>query len=261
MEDDLFTTFMPDADALLRRMAKYIDHATLERIAGFDDYTGPDQVAFISHQLAKLRDAGTVANPISGDLTDCLIRCTDFEPSVDRIQRHKDKRLLVGHWERAFAGAIMLRAFGHEATRTSPGPCHSVLIQLLRSLPWLDVNFGSETMAHLAWLIPHMGRDTIYPDHSERAFMGVGLLSLAAASDKIPDAAVVQLTQWLLDMEARTIIRNEAFADHWLRRTTFHTTEKWVALGSDLSAFKGKGPRGDAVRAIGQRMSGQVPVA
>lgn len=262
MEAKLFAAFKPDADALLRHMSKYIDNAALERIAKLDDLGGRERVAFIANHLQMLRDNAAMPNPISGDLTASLIECTQLEPDVDRIQRHKDRRYLAGHWERAYACTVMLRAYGHSATRSSSGPCNYTLIQLLGSLQYLDVSFESEIMANVAWLILRMAEDTFHVDYSERAFMGVGLLSLAAKSKAISDAIVLELTRWLLNEERRKGMRGDDFPDHWLLRKTFFTSaaRKWIALGSELASFRGKGPRGDAVREIGQLMAGQTRV-
>jgi hypothetical protein len=53
------------------------------------------------------------------------------------------------------------------------------------------------------------------------------------------------------------------FPDHWLFRTTFfdRTREKWMAIGSELAAFKGSGAVAEAVRCVGQKLSGQTRVA
>jgi len=127
------------------------------------------------------------------------------------------------------------------------------LIQFLGSLQYLDVNFESEVMAYLAWLILRMVQDTLYPEYSERTFLGVGLLSLAAKSKVTTDAVIIELMQWLVGEERRTSIRGEDFAGHWLLRTTYLTSaaQKWIALGRELASFKGAGPRGDAVRKSG----------
>jgi|SRR5215472_7026546 len=266
MEADLFAAFKPDADSLLRHMSKYIDDDALERIAKFDVLGGRERIAFIAHHLAMLRDVCTMPNPISGDLTDSLIWCMRFEPDVDRVQRHKDRRHLTGHWERAYACTVMLRTYGHAVTRETPlnPSANEILIQLLGSLRYLDVNFDAELMAYLAWLIPCLA-DARWPDWDERVFLGVGLLSLAAQSKAVSDAVVIELTQWLVGEETRTKPRagDEGFADHWLLRTTYigATAQKWIALGSDLASFKAKGPRGNAVREIGRLMAGQTRVS
>lgn len=264
MEADLFAAFKPDADALLRHMSQYIDDAALERIAAFDVLGGRQRIAFIAHRLEMLRDNCTMPNPISGDLTDSLTWCTRFEPDVDRVQRHKDRRYLTGHWERAYACTVMLRAYEHAVTRETPlNPgSNEILIQLLGSLRYLDVNFEAELIAYLAWLIPRMAQDTRWPPWDERVFLGVGLLSLAATSQAISDAVVIELTQWLLDEEGREKTRGDDFASHWLLRKTFSTSaaQKWIALGSDLASFKANGPRGDAVREIGRLLAGQTRV-
>jgi hypothetical protein len=273
METDLFAAFKPDADALLRQMSQYIDDAALERIAKFDILGGRQRIDFIAHHLQMLRDTCTMPNPISGDLTDSLTGCICFEPDVDRVQRHKDRRHLTGHWERAYACTIMLRAYGHAVTRGTAENmfCNKTLIQLLGSLPFLDVNFEAELTANLAWLVGQTAQDRDYSELAERPFLGVALLSLAANAKAISDAVIIELAKWLVSEERRTPIAGEGFADHWLLRrayniqftTAFFTSaaQKWTALGSDLASFKAKGPRGDAVREIGQLLSRQTRVS
>lgn len=272
MEADLFAAFNPDADALLRHMSKYIDNAALERVAKFDDLGGRERIAFIAHRLEMLRDDCAMPNPISGDLTASLLECAHLEPDADRVQRHKDRRYLAGHWERAYACTVMMRAYGHAVTRSGGNFfCNTTLIQLLGSLPYLDVNFEAELMANLAWLVLQTAKDTDYSELGERPFLGVALLSLAANAKAISDAVIVDLAKWLLGAEKRTPIAGEGFANHWLLRRAFSTAlttpfftraaQKWIALGSELAAFKAKGPRGDAVREIGQLLAGQTRVS
>jgi hypothetical protein len=272
MEADLFAAFKPDADALLRHMSKYIDNAALERIAAFDDLGGRGRVAFIAQHLQMLRDKCTMPNPISGDLTASLLECASLEPDVDRVQRHKDRRYLAGHWERAYACTVMMRAYGHAVTRSGGNFfCNTTLIQLLGSLPYLDVNFESEVMANLAWLVRQTAKDTGYTELGDRPFLGVALLSLAANWKTISDAVIIELAKWLLCAEKQTPVAGEGFANHWLLRRTFSTglttpfftraAQKWIALGLELASFDGEGPRGDAVREIGQLMAGQKLVA
>ena len=272
MEANLFAAFKPDADALLRHMSKYIDNAALERIATFDDLGGRERVAFIAHRLQMLRDNPTMPNPISGDLTASLLECASVEPDVDRVQSHKDRRYLTGHWERAYASTVMMLAYGHAVTRSGGNLfCNTTLIQLLGSLPYLDVNFEAELMANLAWLVHQTAKDTHYTELGERPFLGVALLSLATNAKAISDAVIVDLAKWLVSAEKQTPITGEGFANHWLLRRAFSSelttpfftraAQKWIALGSELASFKTKGPRGDAVREIGQLLAGQTRVS
>lgn len=272
MEADLFAAFKPDADALLRHVSKYIDNAALERIAKLDDLGGRERIAFIANRLAMLRDNPTMPNPISGDLTASLLECASLEPDVDRVQRHKDRRFLAGHWERAYACTVMLRAYGHAVTRSGGNFfCNTTLIQLLGSLPYLDVNFESELMANLAWLVLQTAKDTGYTELSERPFLGVALLSLAANAKAISDGVIIELAKWLVSAEKRSPMASESFANHWLLRRAFsaelttpfftRAAQKWIALGIELASFKGQGPRRDAVREIGQLLAGQTRVS
>jgi hypothetical protein len=73
---------------------------------------------------------------------------------------------------------------------------------------------------------------------------------------------IIELTDWLIANEKKLLEEAGQRGDHpnhWLFRTTYFDKhyEKWVAIGAELAAFKAVGPCGDAVRAIGQKLSGE----
>ena len=125
-------------------------------------------------------------------------------------------------------------------------------------------------MAALAWFIMRVSHD---PDGGEidrdqLVFAGVGILSLAVNSkNMISYDTIIELTEWLSAEKKRAFDdRGRSvgdFPDHWLFRTTFfdRLREKWMAIGTELAAFKVTGPCGDAVREIGLRLSGQKPMS
>jgi hypothetical protein len=77
---------------------------------------------------------------------------------------------------------------------------------------------------------------------------------------------VMKLADWVIAEEKTAFDegggRLDDFPRYWLFRTTLWDThrEKWMALGAELAACKVTGRCGDAVRGIGQRLSGQIPM-
>ena len=99
--------------------------------------------------------------------------------------------------------------------------------------------------------------------HDQCAFAGVGILSLAANSkNMISLDTIAELANWLIAEEKKAFDEWGKsvgdFPDHWLLRTTFFNKHrgKWMAIGAELAAFKGAGPSCEAVRSVGQMLSG-----
>jgi hypothetical protein len=198
------------------------------------------------------------------DVTEFLEGSRAAEPDTDlNIQVWRGTR---GHWTRAFASAVLLRSYADSEVRGSAiGNYNYAMIQLIESVRRLDAGFEAETMAALAWFIVHTD-DGYDIDHDQRAFAGVGILSLAADSkNMVSHDTVLKLADWVIAEEKRAFDEQSGSGDfphHWLFRTTFWDThrEKWMALGAELAACSITGRCGDAVRGVGQRLSGQTPM-
>jgi hypothetical protein len=223
--------------------------------------------------LRKIRDGGPLMKQSDfaswdefyhQDVTEFLRGSCAAEPDTDlNIQVWRGTR---GHWTRAFASAVLLRAYADcEVRGTAIGNYNDAMIQLIDSVRRLDAGFEPQTMAALAWFIVHIDADS-FPDEfdrDQRAFAGVGILSFAVDSGKVSLDTVMKLSDWLIAEEKRAFDRwgksVGKFPHHWLFRTTFFANhrEKWMAIGADLAACNVAG--GDAVRSVGQRLSGQTP--
>jgi hypothetical protein len=261
-------SFKPDGDALLRRISTHVDDATMELIANEDPIGDDSRHARFISALRNIRDGG----PLMGqsdfasssefydhDISEILRFTCAAEPDTDlNIQEWRGTR---GHWARAFASAVLLRAYAD----CTIGNHNYVMIQLIESVRRLDAGFEPEAMAALAWFITDADPSVHDIDHDQRAFAGVGLLSFAVDSKMVSPDTVMKLSDWVIAEEKRALDERRGsvgdFPRHWLFRTTFFDThrEKWMAIGAELAACNL--PVGDAVRNVGQRLSGQTPMS
>lgn len=271
--------FKPDGDALLRRISKHIDDATLEHIADEDPVGGNARRARFLDALRKIRGGGQLMKQsdfaswdefYAQDVTELLVFNGYSEPGVDQGGGW-EWRGTRGHWPRAFSCAVLLRSYGDSEVRSCVTQNYNhAMIQLVESVRRLDVGIEPETMAALAWFIMRVSDD---PDGGEidrdqLVFAGVGILSLAVNSkNMISYDTIIELTKWLIDEEKGAFDDRGGgvgdFPNYWLFRTTFFDSlrEKWMAIGAELAAFKVTGPCGDAVREIKLRLSGQKPMS
>lgn len=278
MEQDPFAAFGPDADALLRRISPHVDDATLECIANYDPVGS--YVDDHLRELRKIRDDGIIADPMHWQPMEVLETATYGDTA---------RGSFPGHWGRVFAAAALLRAYGDDGTAgTCTGLYYPSLIPLLTSLRRLDAGLERDAMASLAWL----GLQPSTSDEAcdERLFLGVAVLALGARSQDLAlDAPLIELAQWLIveekRLEERRLETNRLFGepgsaeraralpgliypehifrgspDHWLCvAVNPYEPEKWIALGAQLAQSTRVGGSGDAARAIGRRLSGEVP--
>ena len=266
--------FEPDGDALLRRISKHIDDATLEHIAEEDPVGGQERRASFMNALGDIRDGGILKRQSdfgswddysNQDVSELLRFSSYSEPDAPDGGGRREWPGTRGHWPRAFSCAVLLRSFGDEEIRSSAiGNHNDAMIQLLESLRHLDTGFEPQAMSALAWFI--MSYDDspggAEIERDQLVFAGVGILSLAVNSkNMISYDTIIELTDWLIAGEKRAVDDRLGpvgdHPNHWLFRTTFFDSyyKKWVVIGAELAAFKATGPCGNAVRAIGQKLS------
>jgi hypothetical protein len=268
--------FKPDGEALLRRISAHIDDATLELIAKEDPVGGKERRAIFMNVLREIRaggilkrqsDFGSWDDYRNQDVTELLQFSSYAEPGKPDEGGYGDWSGPLGHWARAFSCAVLLRSYGDYEIRCSAvGDYNYAMMQLLESIRRLDMGFEPQAMSALAWLIMTIGEhpDAGTDDRDQFVFAGVGILSLAVNSkNMISYDSIIELTDWLIAEEQRVVNDRRGpvgnHLNHWLLRTTSFDTksEKWIAIGAELAAFKANGPCGDAVRGIGQRLSGE----
>jgi hypothetical protein len=125
--------FKPDGDALLRRMSTLVDDATLDLIADEDVIGGESRRARHMHALREIRAGGPLRKQSEFASSDEF-----YDQDVTELLRFSwvaeldaDDRLIQewrgtpGHWARAFASAVILRALGTKTSVTET--CSSVL--------------------------------------------------------------------------------------------------------------------------------------
>lgn len=267
-------SFKPDGDALLRRISPHVDDEALELIANQDPVGSDSRRPSYIGALRKLRDGGPLMKQsdfaswdefFNQDVTEFLEASWFAEPDTDRNK--PPWRGTRGHWTRAFASAVLLRSYADSEVRSYVFAAYNAtMIQLIESLRRLDAGFEAETMAALAWFTVRADADRWNEEgHNQCAFAGVGLLSLAVNSgNMVSHDTVMKLSDWLIAEEQRAFDEWGKgvgdFPRHWLFRNTFSVThrEKWIAIGTELASCKITGPCGDAVRDVGQRLSGQT---
>ncbi|MGD9921655.1 MAG: hypothetical protein AB7V13_09440 [Pseudorhodoplanes sp.] len=260
MERDLFTRFQPDADALVARLSRNIDDAMLEHIA-LNDPVG-SFVAVYLEELREIRDDG-IAPKWPWESMEAVEFATYEDPDSVTGAWHGVR----GHWARAFAAALLLRAYGDdEIASTCTGVYYPRLMTLLESLRSLDAGLEIEAMASLAWLVLRIHeRDS---EDSERIYFGLGILDLAVRCRNFDcDASIVALCEWLVTEEKRLFqyrhrYRGESYREcsqNWLLRADDPlNSERWVRLGARLAASTRTGRSGDAARSIGRLLSGEA---
>jgi len=274
MDLHFLNEFKPDGDALLRRMSTLIDDATLELVADEDPIGDAARRARHVVALRKLRDGGPLLNPsdfASGDefydqdVTELLRFSCSGDPEA-MVEVWRGPR---GHWARAFASAVLLRAHGDEKFRERDSHGNYPVRVLAESILSLDAGLEPEAMAMLAWFIRLLDDDEAWDgrDSDWLVFTGLGILSLAVNSkNAISGGTIMGLANWLIAEEKRAANEQSGpgkFPHHWLFRATVRDLdrEQWMAIGAKLAAFKGNSTSGDAVKTIGQKLSGQAPVS
>ena len=112
-------SFKPDGDALLRRISKHIDDATLELIANEDPVGGDERRASFMNALREIRaggilkrqsDFGSWDDYYKQDVTELLDFSKYSEPDAPEKGGRGKWRGTGGHWARAFACAVLLRS-------------------------------------------------------------------------------------------------------------------------------------------------------
>jgi hypothetical protein len=265
--------FKPDGDTLLRRMSTLIDDATLELIADEDPIGGAARRASHISALRNIRDGGPLLNSsdfaswdefYDQDVTELLQFSCSGDPEA-MVEVWRGPR---GHWARAFASAVLLRAHGDEKFRERDSYGYYPVRALAESILSLDAGLEPEAMATLAWFIRLIDDNELWTgdDPDWLVFAGLGILLLAVNSkNAISDDTLMELANWLIAEEKRAANKQSRpgkFPHHWLFRATVLDLdrEQWMTIGAKLAAFKSNSTYGGAVRTIGRKLSGQDPV-
>jgi hypothetical protein len=228
MIPDLFASFQPDADELLRRVSQHVDAQMLDEIAAADHgYKAEEHLA----HLLPIRDQGSFAVPMRWHPKEVLELVRWREPENPKTPAPGER----GHWMRAFACTALLRAAGEPANQGLREGSNQTLIQLIGSLRAVGPELYGPAAALLAWLILRMKQ---YDETEELGFFMIGLLWLAVhVPASIPDDIVVTLSERIAaEAQRRSAERRGPHPERWLLGTTFHDIKHagWERLGLEL---------------------------
>lgn len=248
--------FVPDADALLRRICAHVDDAMLLEIAEADYGQGVD------HHLTPIR---ALRNRQQVPVLDWhprevleLIRWSEPDQAGWRPGGQGTR----GHWMRAFACATLLRAY---PVGDNAGHCHSTnetTVQLTQSLDRLATDLDLEAASFFAWCI---GAYAELNDGREQAFFGLALLWSACRLPHVPDGVIVELCQWIEAEAERAAALAGARANggRWLLSTNLHNQRNgaWEEFGRELLSrdMLGRGTNAsEGVRLIGLALAAEA---
>jgi hypothetical protein len=250
---DVFLSFHPDADELLRRISCHITDASLIDIAGADYGNDVEKHFF---QLRLIRDQGLLNTPMRWHPREVLELIRWSEPEdpnwLPGVQGER------GHWMRAFACSCLLRAAGEPENEELQQGWNQTLIQLIDSLCFLKNEILYQpAAAFLAWLIPRASSDD---GENEVGFLLLGLLWFALHL-QTADKLVIALSESISDEVKRVEEIWEPSADRWLLATTCFELrhKKWETLGRTLAEMSLPNRSSAAiewVKLIGSELSG-----
>lgn len=223
--------FDPDSDALFNVLLPEITDDMLREIAAAD--YGND----IEQDLAPLklfRDQRVVPvldwHPV--EVLE-LIRWSepeypDWKPGTTGTR---------GHLLRAFACAVLLRAYDRPENRMRWHSFNETAIQLVRSLRELGGSMLLAGPRFLAWCV--VALDELDEDGIEGSFLGLALLSLVASSASYPDEDVIALCKWIDERVSGLLRDKQCWATrrhNWLLSTNHHDQKnaEWIEIGREL---------------------------
>jgi hypothetical protein len=253
MMTDILISFSPNADNLLRGVARQVNDSMLAEIAAAD--YGSSFHENLVH-LRRLRDQASFATPMRWNPREVLELIRWSQPDDPNWKPGSPGER--GHWMRAFACSALLRAAGVQENVDLREGWNQTLIQLIDSLRAIAPELYQPAAAFLAWLIPRSKDDK---NTEELGFFFVGLLWFALHL-QATDEVVVALSE-LADVEAKRQNERKLWREssRWLLGTTLfdlrHTS--WERLGHSLAEMDmhGRSPTAcEWVRLIGRELAG-----
>jgi hypothetical protein len=227
---ELLNRFEPESEGLLREISKHISDDMLREIAAADYGQGIEKHLAA---LRQVRDTGAFPEKMYWYPMEVLelIRWSEPEDPDWKPGRAGE----FGHWMRAFSCAAILRA-EHEPYNNlyNNGCTDSTIIQLIRSLRALPVDFNPQAVKHLAWLL-------LRPDPEGRndqvRVYGVGLLWFALQIiPPVPDETLISLARWVFRRADELDWRPTAGGWSGLREMALNCQKKssWELLGCEF---------------------------
>src|SRR5580658_3056441 len=188
---ELLNRYEPESEGLLREISKHISDEMLEWISTADYGSRADE-----HMMAlrQVRDSRTFPEEMYWCPMEVLELIRWSEP---KDPEWKPGRIgEFGHWMRAFSCAALLRATREPWNYGDGLGTDSTLVQLILSLHALPVDFTSQAVKFLAWLL--LNSDPEGQDEQVCAY-GIGLLWFALRlTPPVADGTLISLTNWIL---------------------------------------------------------------
>jgi hypothetical protein len=252
---DLLDRFEPDSEGLLREISKHIDDEMLEWISTADYGCRADEHIVA---LRQVRDAGTFPQEMHWCPMEVLELIRWSEPEDPEWKSGRTGEF--GHWMRVFSCAAILRA-EHEPYNYSynDGSTDSTVIQMIMSLRALPVDFTSQAVKHLAWLLLHS--DPEGRNDQVRVY-GVGLLWFALQIvPTVPDETLISLARWVVRRADELDWKPTAGGWSGLREMVLNCQKKsaWELLGCEFCNLDLKPRSSDLqvwVEVIGEQLVG-----
>lgn len=248
---DLLKRFDPEPDGLLRAISAHVDDEMLKEIS-LADY-GEEAAEHLA-ALRTIRDAGIFPasmgwNP--GEVME-LIRWSEPEDPNWKPGRTGE----FGHWMRAFCCAALLRATREPWNYGDGVGTDSTVVQLTLSLCALPVDFTSEAVKFLSWLLLNSdpeGQDGQVCSYAVSLFwFALHLPSHASNGD------LISLADWIT-RRAGELFVGPPGGNRGLREmvVTCQKSPSWEKIGIellDLGSGLGSNVLQARVRAIGEQM-------
>lgn len=241
----------PNQDAFFLELCTHITDDMLAQIA-LADY-GRDQDKHLA-PLHLLRDHHFFVAPIHWYPCEVLELVRNSEPNGSTASDRTR-----GHWIRAFASVALLRARNEPWNYTADGANPSfTLIQLLNSLEALPIDFETNAVRLLAWIMFHSDLDGA---DAQPIYYGVALLWLTLKS-RVPaaDQDLINLAEWIVRREEELHKQCRWAFDRWLLGIAHDPPSlQWERLGSRLALLNLNGrleQLKDWVKLIGDELAG-----
>jgi hypothetical protein len=252
---ELLNRFELESEGLLREISKHIDDEMLGEIAAADYGMQSDEHLVA---LRQVRDKGTFPEKMYWCPMEVLELIRWSEPENPDWKPGRTGEF--GHWMRAFSCAAILRA-EHEPYKYlyNNGCNDSTIIQIILSLRALPVDFSSDAVKHLAWLLLHSepeGRN------DQVRVYGLGLLWFALqVVPRVPDESLISLARWVVRRADELDWRPTAGGWSGLREMVLNCQKgsSWEILGCEFCSLSLTGRSPDLrmwVEVIGEQLAG-----
>jgi hypothetical protein len=221
---DFLNSLKPDQDSLFLELSNHITDEMLDKIARAD--YGQDQELHLA-PLHILRDQHIFVEPMHW-----------YPCEVLELVRNSGPDGNLGtddHWIRAFSCAALLRAknepWNYQADAAKPS---FTLIQLLNSVDALPIDFTSNVVRLLAWMM--LNSDLDGTDELP-IYYGFAILWLSLRNNmSVTDQDLIDLSEWIVFREDEIHEKSRSAFDRWLLGIAHDPPPSpWEDVGANLA--------------------------